>query len=248
MSREAFLAAVDKERRDTRTAAISLTVLTVLGTLLLAVVLAGESAKRPYYPWLAGLALAYLYGAFLLTNDSERSDRPWIAAGGLVLAGPALLAFTPLPRAAPSLFWTLFSAGALAGCGCLGMAYRWRERYFGICWGGNEPRHYDDPTTLRDDRDRAHYVLATFTAPARLLLGGWADLFGRGWMREALEPGDVEAAVDILRKLSAHERGPLPSRPRAWLWLSKMGLIRRGESSWTLTRDGEALVRGSAGL
>jgi hypothetical protein len=240
--REAFLEAVRKERRDVKVAAASLAVLTLIGTLLLAVVLAAESAKGGfYYPWIAAAVLVYVFAAFLVSNDTDRADRPWTIAAGALMAPAVLLAPTPLPRVAPSLYWILFASGALAGFGCLGMAYRWREPYLGLRWG---PHTVDDPTTLRDDRDRAHLGVATFAAPARLLVGGIADLAGRGWMRQALDPADVDAAVTTLERLAVHDRKDVDRllRPRTRLWLSKMGLIRRGEAGWALTRDGERLA------
>ncbi len=241
--RAAFAEAVEKERRDVRVAAVTLVLISIAGTILLAVLLAHESAKggRPY-AWLASGWLAFVFGAFLLSNDTERADRPWVVAAGLILAPLFLLGLlTALPQKMPGLFWTLFAAGSLGGFGCLGMAYRWRDPYFGIWWG---PDLYDDPTTLRDDRDRAHHGLTAFVALPRMIVGGFADLAGRGWMRAPLDGRDVEAAVELLSRLAVHDRQDLGNllRPRALLWMSKMGLIRRGETGWALTTEGEKLA------
>jgi hypothetical protein len=203
--RLAFAEAVEKERRDVRVAAVTLPMVTVLGTALLALLLARESAKGGRaFPWIAAGVLAYVYLAFLLSNDTEREDRGWVLAAGLVLGPIALLGLlTPLPRTLPGLYWTLYAAGALGAFGGLGMACRWRDPYFGIWWGRDL---YDDPTTLRDDRDRAQAGLTTFVALPRMLIGGFADLAGRGWTRQPLDGQDVDAALALLSRLAVHDR------------------------------------------
>lgn len=242
MLRAAFVEAVEKERRDVRVAGLALTVLALIGTVLLAAALASESARGGRaFPLLAGVFVAGVYAAFVLSNDTERRDRPWVLAAGLVLLPLTALTPTRLPKAAPSLFWILFAAGTLGGFGALGMAYRWRDPYLGWSYG---PHRYDDPTTLRDDRDRAHLGLTWLVALPRLIVGGFADLLGHGWTREKLDASDVDAAVQILSRLAGHDRTHVDRlmRPRIRLWLTKMGLIRRAESGWALSRAGEKLV------
>jgi hypothetical protein len=245
--RAAFAEAVAKERRDVRVAAVLLTLLTAAGVLLLATALAVESARGGrLFAALAGLALAAVYVLFVVSNDTERGDRAWVVAAGVALAGLGVLALTPLPGAAPSLFWILYAAGTVGAFGALGMAYRWRDPYLGLTWGHHR---YDDPSTLRDDRDRAHLALTQVVALPRLLVGGFADLAGRGWMRQALEPEDVEAAVGLLERLAVHDRADVDRllRPRAVLWLTRMGLLHRGEIGWALTPAGEELA-GTRGM
>ena len=245
--RAAFTEAVAQERRDVRVAAVALTLLTGLGVLLLAVALAVENARGGrLFAALAGLVLAAVYGLFTVSNDTERADRRWVVAAGLILLPLAVLSLTPLPRFAPTFFWILYAAGTVAAFGSLGMAYRWRDPYLGLTWG---PHHFDDPTTLRDDRDRAHLALTQAVALPRMIVGGFADLAGRGWMRNALTPEDVDAAVQLLSRLAVHDRTDVDRllRPRVILWLTKMGLLQRGELGWALTPDGETLA-GTRGL
>jgi hypothetical protein len=155
------------------------------------------------------LTLAFMVASFFLRPKARYqrtdSDATWVAVA-LGLLG-VLLLFSygaPLVKTHPSHFWPIYVLLSLAVLGCIGHAYEPREDYY-LGWSAG-PVVMDDPFTVEDDIDRAHFSLGFAMALSSLIIESYSTIFGSVWLWRRLEERELSAAVKLLQTLAANDR------------------------------------------
>ena len=104
----------------------------------------------------------------------------------------------PFEESSPLLFWLAYSLIAFLGLAMLSGVYTPHENYYLGIWNGM----IDDPFTIRDDVDRAHYMLGIVSAIPGSLLGAYSDIFGDRWLWQEYDRADFRLAAQILTALA----------------------------------------------
>jgi len=162
--------------------------------------------------------LAFMLASYFLRPKEEYqrqgSDDAWLlVAFGLFCAILALSYFTPLAKTHPAWFWPFYLLLALAMLGCAGHAYEPRDDYY-LGWTVG-PLLVDNPFTIRDDIDRAHFGLGFAVSMAHLILRSYGEIFGSRWLWRGLEERELAASIALLHGLAARDATGVMSRIRA---------------------------------
>ena len=123
--------------------------------------------------------------------------------------------------------------------GLVGCAYAPQDSYYVGIWSGL----IDDPLTLEDDLDRAHYMLGFVVAIPAFLIDAYGTLLNERWLWHGLNPREISVASRLLLSLQSadqeSQREALTSTPREsqakiLRALRSMEFIRIGSQGVTL--------------
>lgn len=257
--REALRETVGETRRDALVFSVSTILISLFlfgGAIALILMLVRRSAAGGGIPPAtargictgANVFVGSMFLALLAGQKVSRAAGVWLAGSAILFAVLLGLSYlTPLPHAAPSVFWIAYMFIAFVLMGLLGNAYAPRDDYY-LGWFGGR---MDDPFTYRDDIDREHIALGFAVAIPRMLVASYGDLFANAWLRKGLEPRMLQAAAEVLHALGGVEPDAPQDRLRRAAsadaihilrWLDKLGLVRPEGGKLRLTSDGEKFI------
>jgi hypothetical protein len=156
----------------------------------------------------ANLALAFMFISYFIRPKPaylrRGYDALWLILGLIMLC--ALFAFSYCTSFADThsfFFWSVYLVLAFATMVCIGHAYEPNEDYY-LGWRVG-PFLIDDPQTLEDDIDRAHFSLGFTLALPSFIVESYVAIFGSTWLWRRLDERELRSVVALLKKLDAND-------------------------------------------
>lgn len=175
------------------------------------------------------LAIGFMVVSCLLTpkarDNKSQFDILWVAIALGFFCMLLILSYeTSLAQSNPPLFWLIYLLLAFSLLGCIGHAYEPRDdHYLGMKQG---PAIVDNPFTIKDDIDRAHFYLGFALSMSCLVLESYASIFGSTWLWRRLKEPELSVAVALLTALSVNDAACAKSSLHSLNKSSALNLVR----------------------